>query len=456
MATETTDIGALVEALCERSPDWLAELRREAWAKYQELPYPKGREEYWRWTDVRSVQPDNFRFLSPEAGTDVTSLPKSAGAALELSGVEPAGQMVNADGDAVSAELSDEAREAGVILTDLDEAVREHADLLRPRLGSLVPADDPFTALSLACHRGGTFLYVPKGVRLEMPFQAMHWISEGSAGAAILPRTVVIVEDGAEIVFNDLYSSDAMDVTTLASPAAEVFIGQGAQVGWVTWQDWGPGVRHMAHVRAHLDRDATLNTLLVTLGGDFSRVWKECTLAGEGAQSYMYGLYFSHGEQNFEHWTVQDHASPHTTSDLLYKGALADTSQAVYYGTIRIRKGARNSDAYQKNQNLALSSQARALPNPQLEIENNDVRCTHGATVGQLDAESLFYLQSRGIPREEARRLVVFGFFNHVLERVRWSGMGERLGEAIQEKMEEHTDMGAAPADVLATGAPSE
>lgn len=447
MTTETTDVGALVDALADRSPDWLAELRREAWAKYGDLPYPKGREEVWRWTDVAAIRPDNYRVLPPEASTGVTSTPEHARASLELTDLEPAGRIVHADGNVVTTQLSDEASEAGVVLTDLETAVREHAELLRPRLGTLVAADDPFKALSLACHRGGTFLHVPKGVSLKMPFQALHWISPDAAGAAVLPRTVVVVEEGAEVVFNDLYSSGALDTPTLASPAAEVFIGPGAKVGWVTWQDWGPGVRHLAHIKAHLDRDATLNTLLVTLGGEFSRVWKECTLAGEGAESYMYGLYFPHGTQRFEHWTVQDHASPHTTSDLLYKGALADETQAVYYGTIRVRKGAYRSDAYQKNQNLALSRKARALPNPQLEIENNDVRCTHGATVGQLDADALFYLRSRGIPEEEARRLIVFGFFNHVLERVRWSGMHDRLAEAIQRKMEEQDLL----ADAIAT-----
>jgi Fe-S cluster assembly protein SufD len=150
----------------------------------------------------------------------------------------------------------------------------------------------------------------------------------------------------------------------------------------------------------------------------------------------MFGLYFSHANQRFEHWTLQDHVAPHTTSDLLYKGALADSSQALYYGTIHIRPGAFRSDAYQANRNLALSPNARALPNPQLEIENNDVRCTHGATVGQIDANHLFYLQSRGIPKDEAKGLIVFGFFNQVLDKVRWSGMHDRLAEAIQHKTE--------------------
>jgi len=437
MTTTKTAFDDVVQELCEASPDWLADLRREAWTRYGELPYPQGREEFWRFTDLKSLHPENFTLPSVGADVAISETPTPAAAALELTGVESAGRIVHADGSTLSIEIGAKARDAGVILCDLDTATREHADLLRPRLGSLVPPDDPFRAFSLAAHRGGTFLYVPAGVELAEPFQALHWITAGAAGQAVLPRTVVIVSDGAKVVFNDLYTSGAIADPTLAVPATEMYIGAAAQVGWVTWQDWGPGIRHLAHVRAQLDRDALLNTLVVTLGGDFSRTWKECTLAGEHAQSFMYGLYFPHGDQRFEHWTVQDHASPHTTSDLLYKGALADTSQALYYGTIRIRPNAYRSDAYQANRNLVLSPHARALPNPQLEIENNDVRCTHGATVGQVDAEQLFYLQSRGIPLDEARRLVVFGFFNQVLDKVTWSGMHDRLAEAIRTKMEE-------------------
>lgn len=423
-----------VESLAQGSPDWLAELRRRAWSAYRELPYPEGREELWRFTDVRAIHPDNFSLIGSRA-PESSDVPTTGIAALELSGVDSSGRAVHTDATPISVELSEAAKAAGVIFCDLDTAVSQHADLLRPRLGTLVAPDDPFRALSLAAHRGGTFLYVPKGVKLTEPFQALHWLSDAVAGSAVLPRTVVIVEDEAEVVFNDLYASHALDQPTLAAPAAEVFIGRAARVGWVTWQDWGTGVRQVANVRAQLDRDSLLNTLLVTLGADFSRTWKECTMAGEGAQSYMYGLYFSHGDQCFEHYTLQDHVAPHCTSDLLYKGAEADASQALYYGTIHIRKGAFRSDAYQANRNLALSPKARALPNPQLEIENNDVRCTHGATVGQIDEEQLFYLTSRGIPRDEARQLIVFGFFNQVLGQVEWSGMHERLAEAIRKKM---------------------
>jgi Fe-S cluster assembly protein SufD len=401
MTTTDTNRSSRIAALSEASPSWLAELRRAGSEAYADIPYPQGREETWRFTDVRSIHPDNFRLTGDQA------TPKL-------------------EGDAPD----------GVIFCDLETAVREHAALLKDRLGSLIGSTDPFTALSLAAHSGGSFLYVPKGAVVATPLHATHTLEADAAGTAVLPRTVVVVEDGARVVFNDVYTSGPLGEATLAAPVTEMFIGKGAEVGWVTWQDWGPGVKHVANVRARLDRDAVLNTLVVTLGGDYSRTWKECTMAGENAQSYMYGLYFSHGDQRFEHWTLQDHVAPHCTSDLLYKGALADTSQALYYGTIHIRPNAYRSDAYQANRNLALSDKARAMPNPQLEIENNDVRCTHGATVGQVSDEHLFYLQSRGISRDDARRLIVFGFFNQVLDKVEWSGMQDALAESIRAKME--------------------
>jgi Fe-S cluster assembly protein SufD len=399
--TPTATLEDRIDALASASPDWLASQRLEATTSYRDLPYPEGREEYWRFTDVKAIHPDNFRL------TDQTATP-----------------------------VLDGTTSDGVIFCDLETAIREHGDLLRGKLGSLIGATDPFTALSLAAHSGGTFLYVPKGVEVAAPFHATHTLAADAAGSTLLPRTVVIVEDGAKVVFNDVYTSDPLSDATLAAPVTEMFIGTGAEVGWVTWQDWGAGVKHVANVRARLDRDALLNTLVVTLGGDYSRTWKECTLAGEGARSNMYGLYFSRGAQRFEHWTMQDHVAPHCTSDLLYKGALEDTSQALYYGTIHIRPDAHHSDAYQANRNLALSPNARALPHPRLEIENNEVRCTHGVTVGQVSDEHLFYLQSRGITREDARRLIVFGFFNQVLDKVDWSGMQEQLADAIRAKME--------------------
>jgi Fe-S cluster assembly protein SufD len=379
------------------------EARRTAAAAYRDMEYPTGREEIWRYTDVASINPEQFRLTSDEISD------------LRLDG--PSGAP-------------------GVIFTDLATAIAEHPDLVLPKIGQLIGSTDPFTALSLAAYQGGTFLYVPKGAEITAPFHALHKLRGEAAGAAVLPRTVVVIEDGAKVVFNDVYDSGDLDTPTLAAPVVEMFIGDGADVGWVTYQDWGRGVRHVATVRAQLGRNALLNTLVVTLGGDFSRTWKECTMAGEGAQSYMYGLYYARADQLFEHWTMQDHVAPHCTSDLLYKGALDDVSQGLYYGTIHIRPKAFRSDAYQANRNLALSPTARAMPHPRLEIENNDVRCTHGATVGKVSEEHLFYLRSRGIAEEDARRLIVFGFFNQVLDKVSWSGMQDQLTDAIRTKME--------------------
>ncbi|MCE5269915.1 Fe-S cluster assembly protein SufD [bacterium] len=424
-----------LEALALSGPEWLADIRRQAWERYQRLELPDSRDEYWRYTDLKLIDPGEFQSAEADTATPVGAMPDKARAALALAGTGSAGRIVHVDGKPLTSELSEEARRAGVILTDIETAAREHEALLRPRLGRLVGANDLFTSWSLALHRGGTFLYVPPEVELRMPLQSLHWLS--TAGVAHQPRTVVIVDRGAQVVFNDIYASNPLEAPTLVNPVTELYAGAGSTVGWVTWQDWGAGVRQVAQVKARLAERAALNTLLVTLGADYSRTWKECQLAGEGAESIMLGLYFPRREQRFEHWTVQDHAAPRTKSDLLYKGALADRGRAVYYGTIKVRPQAHGTDAYQANRNLTLSPGAKADTNPQLEIETNDVRCTHGATVGKVDPEQVFYLASRGIPRAEAERLLVFGFFNEVLERVKWSGMHELLAGAILAKLEE-------------------
>ena len=424
-----------IEAALDGSPGWLADLRNEAWERAGSLELPDKKDEFWRYTDLRLLDLNSYRL--PEAGgggVALRKLPARAGGALELSGTDSGGKLVHVDGLPFSAELSEEATSKGVIFTDLETAVTEHEELIRGHIGALVGAEDAFSAWNLALHRGGTFLYVPDGVTLETPLQSLHWLTE--QGALIQPRTVVVVGRGARVVFNDIYTSAPVQRPSLVHPVTELYADEGSQVGWVTWQDWGAGVRHLSNVKARLEANAKLNTLLVTLGGDFSRTWKECELVGEGAESIMLGLYFAHKEQHFEHWTVQDHVAPHTRSDLLYKGALDDSGRTVYYGTIKVRPDARGTDAYQANRNLALSRKAKADTNPQLEIETNDVRCTHGATVGQVDHDHLYYLMSRGIERADAEKLLIFGFFNEVLDRVEWSGMHELLAGAILGKLE--------------------
>ena len=433
MTTELTENKKL-QALADFGPAWLTDIRKDALQRLNKLGYPDRRDEVWRFTDLSLLKLEEFE-VQDSRSVAKAEIPDDARTALHLAGVTSGGEVIHADGLPVEANLSDEARKAGVIFADLDTAVEKYENLIKPRLSSLVGAsEDIFAAWNLALHRGGSFLYVPKGVKLEAPLQSLHWLSR--EGVSLSPRTVVIVEEGAEIVFNDIYSSGSLKKPSLVSPVTEVFAAKDAKVGWVTWQDWGPGVRHIARIRSHLDERASLNSLVVTLGGSFSRTWKECTLAGKDSRSEMLGLYFSHEDQHLEHWTVQDHRAPNTFSDLLYKGALADESRSVYYGTIKVSEQARGTDAYQANRNLNLSPKAKADTNPQLEIATNDVRCTHGATVGKINPEHLFYLNSRGIEKKVAEKLLVFGFFNEVLDRVQWSGMQENLAEVIRAKLE--------------------
>ncbi|MFC1613794.1 Fe-S cluster assembly protein SufD [Gemmatimonadota bacterium] len=423
-----------VETLADSGPLWLGDLRRYAWEKFQGFEYPQPRDEYWRYTDLSPLRLDSYNESGLQRDFPAGELSESAGKALELYSRESSGGIIDFDGTLFPADLSEEARQAGVIFTDLETAAVEHEKILRPHLAGLVGAEDIFTAWNLALHRGGVFLYVPAGVSLEAPLTALHWL--GESGVVQPMRTVVVVEQGARVVFNDVYTSEPLVDPSLANPVTELFVGAGAEVGFINWQNWGQGVRHLARIKARLAEDSKLDMLSVTLGGDFSRTWTECLLAGKGAESTMLGLYYSHLQQKFEHWTVQDHAAPNTKSDLLYKGALDDQSRAVYYGTIRVRQEARGTDAYQANRNLTLSPKAKADTNPQLEIETNDVRCTHGATVGRVSDEQLFYLMARGIGRSEAERLLVYGFFNEVLGRVQFLEFKEQLAQAVLDKLE--------------------
>jgi Fe-S cluster assembly protein SufD len=435
-----------VNVLADRGPTWVADVRHQAWSDSERLPFPDRRDERWRYTDTTPLQAGTYRVQATGITGDSPGLPAGARRLLErLSPRRPAGQIVLADGQVAHSSLSVEAKRAGVTLAGLEEAAGWWPDLLRNRLGALVGIEDHFTARSLALFSGGTFLHVPGGTRLELPLRSLTWATSG--GVYLSPRNVVVVDPGAEVVFVDLYASDATAQPTLAAPVTELFVGAGARVGWVTWQQWGAGVNHHAHLRAHLDRDAELRSLVVSLGGELSRTEAEVQLAGEGARAQLLGLYFPQGRQQVEHWTVQDHRAPRTRSDLAYRGALAGESRAVYYGTIRVHPEARATDAYQDNRNLLLSGRARADTNPQLEIETDEVRCTHGAAVGPIDPEQVFYLESRGIPRPLARRLVVQGFYQQLLQQADWSGLGADLTRAIEQRTESAEGPGAGEAD---------
>jgi Fe-S cluster assembly protein SufD len=370
-------------ASIQAEPDWLRARRRTALAAFERLPMPSRTDEEWRRTDVTKLDPGAFTQFEHANGhkQPETSLP------------------------------------SGVILEPLATAAQRHPELLEPALFSLVRADrDRFAALHAAFFTGGSFLYVPAGVEIEEPILRQHFSREG--GTAVLPHTVIVAGRGSKFYYLDEYIGQEGESAGYRSGSAEIFVGEGAQVGYVAIQKWGRNAWHLADQRARLEKDSTLRLFNVTLGGRFSKTRVEASLVGQGANAELKGIYLASGEQFFDFHTLQDHQVGNTRSDLLFKGALQDTAKAVYAGLIRIEKGAFRSDAYQANRNLVLSEHAKATSIPMLEIDNNDVRCTHGATVGPVDPQSLFYLQSRGIPAATAKRMIVQGFFGEVLERI--------------------------------------
>lgn len=400
------DVEKLSRALDE--PSWLRERRLEAWGYVEKLELPREKDEPWRYTDLRRLKfsLDAFGPADPEI----------AEANLQVGQLDPA------------------LAERGVILTSLSEALRSHPDLVgRHLLTQGNPGQDIFTALHTALFSGGSFLYVPRGVEVAVPIQAVHHITEGGAG--VFPHDLIVVEEGASAVVIDRYASEDLSAPSLSDAAVEIVADAGAHLTFVALQEYGRGVWHFQTQRATLDRDTSMRSLVVTLGASFSRVQVESSLRGEHGDLSMLGLYFAEGDQHFDMRTLQDHVAPRCTSDLLYKGALKDTSHTVYSGLIRVHPGAERTDAYQANRNLVLSDHAKADSKPELEILNNDVRCTHGSTVGQVDEDQLFYLQSRGIPAEEATRLIVEGFFEDVINRVTIPEVSEALHAVIARKL---------------------
>ena len=389
---------ALAEALGE--PGWLAERRGHALDVFDklEMPDPKGDE--WRYVDVRAFDFDAF--TAPPARKSAPILPP-------------------------------ELASKGVVVGDLGTVAREHPELVKEHFFTDVAVDEHrFTALHAAFHSDDVLVYVPRGVEVELPFEIVR---EVASGGSTFPHTTILVEEQAALTVVDRFRSDDV-ASALCASVVEVEARRGAIVNYISLQEWGRGVHHFQTQRFTGWRDSTVRSLAVNLGSTFARTQVESVLKGEGSFSEMLGLYFADAEQHFAQRTLQAHEAPHATSDLLYKGALKERSRSEYSGLIKVLKGAQGTDAYQANRNLVLSEDAMARSIPQLEIEANEVRCTHGATVSPVEEEHLFYLMSRGIDRVTAQKLVVFGFFRDVLDRIRVAEVRDELSASISAKVE--------------------
>lgn len=414
-------------------PAWLTEHRRRSWDAFRAMELPSRNHEEWSRTDIRLFRWEKFslpgKTSPPEnaASTDVSPL-------LSV-GMDLAGATLSVDSKPRESRLDEKFEKQGVLFGSLDTMVAKHGDLIRHRLesGSVDTPSDKFAALQTAAWSGGTFLYVPRGVVIDRP---LHAISALSKGGADFGRLLVILEEGAEATL--LAEMGGGADSGLHCGAIDLFVGPGARLRFVSLQDWGQGVWHFAHNRAVVERDGALQWTVGALGSRLAKVNQQARLVGPGASAQVNGAMFTEGRQHLSYHTLQRHEAPACVSDLLYKGALQDHSRIVWRGMIRVEKDAQKTNAYQRDDNLILSEGARADSIPGLEIEADDVRCTHGATTGRVDDSQIFYARCRGLTRKEATRMIVAGFFQQVFDRITIEGPREALGEAIGRRIREY------------------
>lgn len=417
-------------------PDWVIAHRKAAWQAFEEMPWPSRRDEQWMRSDLRGFRIEKYAAPAPEADSNSMSL-ESAGIAQRLAeGVQAAGVLQSLDGRTINVSLDESYSNRGVIFGDLSWACRQHSELVEKYLHRLVDFQiDRFAALHAALWSGGQFLYVPRGVCVEMPFRVAAGLTDGATDTG---HTLIVIEDGAEATFLYESSSSAADSSGLHCGAVEVIVRPGGNLRYVNLQDWGRKVWHFAHQRAAVQRDASLQWTVAALGSRFSQVSQQVALVGEGASSQVNGVMFTQDKQQLTYNTLQHHKAANCRSDFLYKSALQDHSRTVWRGMIKVDEGAQKTDGYQRNDNLLLSEQARADSIPGLEIEADDVRCTHGSTTGKVDEELIFYCQSRGFTRKEAARLIVTGFFQQIFDRITIESVREALGQSIARQVREY------------------
>lgn len=414
-------------------PDWMRQRRLDAWQTYEHLPMPTRQDEEWRRTDLRDLKLEE---VAPFADGHNGRTPRATLLPEAERHEQLGGFLGLRDGQPVEHRLDDALRAKGVIFTDLATAVREHGDLVREHfMTRAVPAgDSKFAALHGAFWDNGTFLYVPKGVAVELPFRAV--VAAGHQGSASMAHTLIVLDEQAQATFAEDFTSPEGTVGGFSSRVTEIILGQEANLRYVGVQRWGKTVHDFHTERALLGRDATVVLETVELGSALSKGRVEAVFAGDGGNAKILGLYIEDGRQHLDRYTLQDHRAANCTSDLLFKGVLTDKARSVFSGLIRVAPNARKTAAYQQNRNLLLSRAARADSIPNLEIGCNDILgCTHGATVGKVDEEQLFYLMCRGLTRSDATHLIVEGFVDPLVAAVPIAGLRDALRGEIQRRV---------------------
>jgi len=407
---------------------FLTKYRNKAWKAYESSELPKTDEEAWRRTDLRKLETDALKVAVIDSEVAVPEeLIKP------VSDEKPGGQITLTP---VRTEISlaPELAEKGVVFTDLETASIEYPEILEMILGKIIkPDEDKFSAMTAAFSKSGVLLFIPKGVLIEKPLQSLLWAP--GEGRAHFSHLLIWLEEGASAKYIHEYSSPTEIGQSLHSGIVEIHVSRAANLHFIELQSWGNQVWNFTHEGAHLDNDATLEWVFGAMGSRLTKNFSNIDLIGQGATVRMAGFYFTDGVQHLDHDTHQNHLAPNTTSDLFFKGALKDSSRSIWQGMIYVAPGAQKTDGYQSNKNLVLDKEARADSIPGLEIMADDVRCTHGATVGKIDPAEVFYLNSRGIPKDEAERLIVEGFFDPILQRIPFVRIRERIQKVIIDKL---------------------
>jgi Fe-S cluster assembly protein SufD len=378
--------------------------RDEAGKRFEELPLPTTADEHWRFTDLRG-------FSIPEKVSDTLVSDTRPVLDLDVAGM---------------ARVTENGIE---ILSAPDGITFEPLPADYP--AEIVPDDDKFAVENLSRWQNGLLVHVPKGVELEKPL----YVQVTSSGGSLYWRMVVRADEGARFTLIEDLGSAAEDTLAYTNAVVELFVAPSAKIEYVSLQNLSKETWHFGRHRARLERDSELDWVLGGFGSKRGKVWIENDLVGQGATSRVTGAYFADGDQHLDYDTFQEHAAPNTESDFAFKGALRERATAVWRGMIRVEENAQKTNAYQENRNLLLSNEAHADSIPGLEIMANDVRCTHGATLGRIDREELFYLMARGLSRAEAERLIVRGFFQDVLDRIELEPVREALGEALEARI---------------------
>jgi len=424
-----TDDGFQSFLASRNEPAWLTEMRRDAWQQFQSLPWPNHKDEEWMRTDIRLFHLEKFTIPSTRQ-TVAESHPVLADK-VDLAGSIQTCDGVEIGGTALDPKLVDR----GVVFGNLAELSEEHGELIQKYLHQSVGISlDRFAALHAATWTHGTFLYVPRNVTIEKP---LHVFSTVTDGGSDFGHTLIILEEGAEAtVLAETHNAEGE--VGLHCGATEIFVGDRANLRYVNLQDWSQKVWHFAHQKAIVGRDANLQWTVGALGSRLAKVNQHVALRGKRAHCQVNGVMFTEHKQHLSYHTLQHHEQAETTSDFLYKAALQDDSRTVWRGMIKVDKPAQQTDGYQRNDNLLLSRAARADSIPGLEIEADDVRCTHGSTSGRVDEELIFYAQCRGFTRKEAIRMIVTGFFQQVFDRITIESVREALAVAIARRVRDY------------------